>query len=267
MQSLRLEGTRITEPPEREVARLLPEPAERLKVAEVYHDIFFPKLEQRPYVLINMVSSLDGKAVVKGTAGSIGGVIDRMVMRNLRAHADAVMIGASTLRAEKLTLSVTQDLARQRVLRGLEPEPLSVLTTVSGNLPLEKHLLDSTFDNLLVFVSPSTPSLSVKRLSSLASVETVTTLNETLQVLKQRYAVDVLLVEGGPSLNHALVSEHLVDELFLTLSPKLLGGESNSMPTILEGPTLEKTIHASPVSIHAARGELFLRYTLEGKSR
>ncbi len=214
-----------------------------------------------------MVSALDGKAAVEGAAGSIGSAIDRAIMRNLRAHADAVMIGASTLRAEKLTLSVTQDLARQRVALGLEPQPLAVLTTVSGNLPLENHLLDATSDNLLVFVSPSTPSLSLKKLSSLASVETATSLKETLQVLKQRYAVDVLLVEGGPSLNQALVGENLADELFLTLSPKLLGGERNSTLTILEGPSLGKTIHVSPVSIHAARSELFLRCALEGKFR
>ena len=244
---------------------MLPEPPERLKAVAVYHDVFFPKLEERPYVLINMVSSLDGKAAVEGAAGSIGSAIDRAVMRNLRAHADAVMIGASTLRAERLSLSVTQDLAQQRVSLGLKPQPLAVLITVSGDLPLENHLLDATSDNLLVFASPSTPSLSLKKISSLASVEISTGLYETLQVLKEQYAVDVLLVEGGSSLNHALVSEDLVDELFLTLSPKLLGGEANSTPTIIEGPSLEETIHANLVSIHAASGDLFLRYALEAK--
>lgn len=267
MQSLRLEGTRITELPDREVTRLLPEPPERLEAVEVYHDVFFPKLEERPYVLVNMVSSLDGKVAVEGMAGSIGSAIDRVVMRNLRAHADAVMIGASTLRAERLTLSVTEDLARQRISLGLKPQPLAVLTTVSGDLPLEDYLLDATSDNLLVFASPLTPSLILKKISSLASVEISTGLPETLQILKERYAIGVLLVEGGPSLNHALVSEGLVDELFVTLSPKLLGGEANSTPTILEGPTLEKTIHANLVSIYSASGELFLRYTLEVEFR
>jgi riboflavin biosynthesis pyrimidine reductase len=57
-----------------------------------------------------------------------------------------------------------------------------------------------------------------------------------LEMLRERYGVGLLLVEGGPTFNHALISTNLVDELFLTLSPRLLGGEKS--PTILEGPNL-----------------------------
>jgi len=81
--------------------------------------------------------------------------------------------------------------------------------------------------------------------------------------LKKRYGVNVLLVEGGPVLNHALISSGLADELFLTLAPKLLGGERPGTLTILEGPTL--TPHKTEqnlISIHLSGEELFLRYML-----
>lgn len=219
-----------------------------------------------------MISSLDGKVAVGGKAGSLGGPVDRTVMRTLRAHADAVMIGAGTLRAEKLTLAVPEDRARARESRGLKPQPLGVVATATGDVPLEENLLGSSPENLLIFASSETPQKHLVTLSSRASVEIVAgetsklgglDLVEALRTLKKRYGVNVLLVEGGTALNHALVSSGLADELFLTLAPKLLGGERPGALTVLEGPTLapQKT-EPKLISIHLSGEELFLRYTL-----
>jgi 2,5-diamino-6-(ribosylamino)-4(3H)-pyrimidinone 5'-phosphate reductase len=244
----------------------------------VYTNITFPTREARPYVLINMISSLDGKVAVSGKAGSLGGPVDRTVMRTLRAHADAVMIGAGTLRAEKLTLAVPEDRARARESRGLKPQPLGVVATATGDVPLEENLLGSSPENLLIFASSETPQEHLLTLSSYASVEIVTgepskpggqlDLEEALSALKKRYGVNVLLVEGGPALNHALVSSGLADELFLTLSPKLLGGEGPGTLTILEGAAL--ALHKTEqklISIHLSNDELFLRYVLSTEDR
>ncbi len=222
---------------------------------------------------INMVCSLDGRATAGGKAGSIGSSTDRLLMRSLRARADAVMVGAGTLRAEKLTLAVTEDLARKREARGLKPQPLAVVSSATGDVPLETNLLGSSPDNLVVLASPETPRSRLSALSSHARVEIVprenTTgprldLTEALKTLKKRYAVDALLVEGGPALNHALVSAGLADELFLTLAPKLLGGESSGSLTILEGTALspQRSPKPEPVSVHLSDDEFFLRYAL-----
>jgi 2,5-diamino-6-(ribosylamino)-4(3H)-pyrimidinone 5'-phosphate reductase len=240
---------------------------------DVYADISFPNREARPYVLINMVSSLDGKVAVSGKAGSLGGLVDRTVMRNLRACADAVMIGAGTLRAERLTLAVPEDRARARESRGLKPQPLAVVATVSGDVPLEENLLASSPETLLILASSDTPQEHLVTLSSRASVEIVAEetskpggrldLEEALRTLKNRYGVNVLLVEGGTALNHALVCSGLADELFLTLAPKLLGGEKPATLTILEGPALSpRNVEPKLVSIHLSGEELFLRYAL-----
>lgn len=220
-----------------------------------------------------MISSLDGKAAIYGKAGSIGSPTDRFLMHSLRARADAVMVGAGTLRAEKLTLGVPEGLARVRASRGLKFQPLAIVTTVTGELPLRENLLGSSPDNLVVLASSETPRHRLSMLSSEASVEIVPQgkalapgldLTSALETLKERYSVDLLLVEGGPALNHALITLSLVDELFLTLAPKLLGGAQSST-TILEGPNIlpQKSLKAEPISIYLSEGgELFLRYAL-----
>ena len=235
---------------------------------------------------INVVASLDGKVTMYGKAGPIGSPVDRTLMRNLRANVDAVMIGAGTLRAEKLTLAVPESLARAREVRGLRSQPLAVVATATGNVPLQENLLGFSPDNLLIIVSPDVPEERLAVLSSHASgMEVVPKeatktsegvassgpdtdprldLTKALETLKKRYAVDVLLVEGGPALNHALVSAGLADELFLTLAPKLLGSTRLDALTMLEGPAA--LTHQSPepelVSIHLSDSELFLRYAL-----
>jgi 5-amino-6-(5-phosphoribosylamino)uracil reductase len=193
-----------------------------------------------------MVSSLDGKVSTGGKARSIGSSVDRSVMHSLRSLADAVMTGAGTLRAEKLTLAVPENLAHARVSRGLNPQPLAVVATRSGDVPLEGNLICASPDNLLVLLSSETAKERLSAISSQASVEVVRSkrtkegpqldLSEALETLKNGYGVDVLLVEGGPALNHALIEDGLVDELFLTLAPKLLGGVGPETLTVLEGP-------------------------------
>jgi riboflavin-specific deaminase-like protein len=222
-------------------------------------------------VVINMVASLDGKVAADGKAGSIGSPIDRAIMRTLRANADAVMIGAGTLRAEKLRLDVPEHLARARKSLSLRPQPLAVIATESGDLPLDTNLLGYSPDNLLVLVSPNTPEERIAAFSARASVEVVREETLTLradprvalEILKSRYGVGVVVVEGGPALSYSLVRKNLADELFLAMAPKLLGGDRAGALTILEGPTLPPQIPGPEiVSVHLAGDELFVRYTL-----
>lgn len=268
-------GTPITVPRDEEVLRLCPEPTVQLLPEDVYANISFPRREaKRPYVLINMVTSLDGKATTEGKVGSVGSRTDRGIMRSLRARADAVMIGAGTLRAEALRLDIPGDLARRRASRGLKPQPLAVIVTGSGDLPLEANLLGSSPDNLLILAPSGTPEGRLAALSLHAFVEVVPAvgigeetalrfdLEKALKKLKDRYAVEVLLVEGGPSLNHAFISKGLADELFLTLAPKLFGGERIDALSILEGPPLPRGTELGLVSVHLSSDELFLRYAL-----
>ena len=244
--------------------RLYPAPAEY--AAEMYEDLEFPIQSPRagpskPYVFINMVSSLDGKAAVRGKAGGIGGDTDRETMRILRSKSDAVMIGAGTLRAEKVSL--TSDGRRS-------PEPLAVVVSGSGDLPIEGRLIGAERDRTLVMVPGPLSSWQTGALSKHATVLALpeiragrVDLGAAITLLRRRFGVRRLLVEGGPGLNHSLVSNALADELFLTISPKLTGGLPEESSSILHGgllPGHERT-HLLTTA-HLAGSELFLRYRL-----
>ena len=233
----------------------------------IYGDIEFPpdagEDPTLPYVFVNTITSVDGKTAVEGKASGLGTAADRNVMRALRSKADAVMIGGGTLRAEKLALGLDEDDPR--------PRPLAVVLTNTGQVPLESNLVRDRRQSLLVVVGERADKGVERRLGGLAEVGRAPTtgsglvdLEGCLRMLKSRYDVDRLLVEGGPTLNHALISRHLVGELFLTVAPRLIGGSGAETPSLLKGPKIPA--HDRPalelVSVHLVEDELFLRYSL-----
>lgn len=244
--------------------RLYPLPARELRAEGIYEDLEVPSPGQReptrPYVMINMVSSIDGRTAVGGTSSRLGSVTDRQTMRNLRSKADAVMIGASTLRAERLSLGLDE----------FSGHPLAVIVTKSGDVPIESNLITGERQEVLVIAAEDAPEPDVKRLGARASVLRLSatssggaiSLEEALKALQATRGVDLLLVEGGPSLNYSLISQGLADELFLTVAPRLLGGLRSEAPALLEGPEFSSS--GSPrselVSIHLSDDELYLRY-------
>ena len=244
---------------------LYPPPAR--EVSAVYEDLVLPPAGRRegarPYVITNTVSSVDGRTTMGGKAAGIGSRTDRRTMRTLRSKVDAVMIGAGTLRAEKLSLGLDGP-------DGL-PQPLAIIVTDSGDVPLEEHLIVEEGQEVLMLLSDAAPGRVVERLRALAPVVKAPAdstgavdLEEALRILKAERGVESLLVEGGPALNHALFSRNLVDELFLTVAPELLGGSAERTLTLLRGPVLSARDRPTLdlASIHLSGGELFLRYSI-----
>jgi 2,5-diamino-6-(ribosylamino)-4(3H)-pyrimidinone 5'-phosphate reductase len=243
--------------------RLYPLPPREIPAESIYVDLELPLAERgdshRAYVIINMVSSVDGKTAIGGKAARLGSQTDRQTMRNLRSHADAVMIGANTLRAEKLSLGFDDPSDK--------PQPLAVIVTRTGDVPLESNLILGEEQEVLLLSPRELPDYSscgrVRRLPASEDQSGHVDLGEALEILKAEYGVDVLLVEGGPTLNHALISRGLADELFLTLAPKLLGSGISESRTILDGgPLPPETSSPDLLSVHLAGNELFLRYGL-----
>jgi riboflavin-specific deaminase-like protein len=242
--------------------RLYPLPPREMPAGEIYADLELPPPighdHSRPYVIVNMVSSIDGKSTLRGGAAGLGDEADRQTMRNLRAKADAVMVGAGTLRSERISLGLDEPADR--------PQPLAVVATATGDVPLECNLILHECQQVLL-LSPEnisvSPDMRARQLRIPCDPSGSVDLRQAMKRLKSRHAVDLLLVEGGPSLNHAFISRGLADELFLTLAPKLLGGEGSESLTILGGDPLPP--EASPaklLSAHLAGDELFLRYHL-----
>jgi 2,5-diamino-6-(ribosylamino)-4(3H)-pyrimidinone 5'-phosphate reductase len=247
------------------VLKVYPPPAR--EVSAVYEELALPPARHhgavRPYVILNMVSSIDGRTTMEGKAGGLGSTTDRRTMRILRSRADAVMIGAGTLRAERLSLGLD---ASDGV-----PQPLAIIVAASGDIPLEENLIVPEGQQVLVVLSDAAPKEVVERLGNLALVMRAPAgptggvdLHSALQALKAERGVESLVVEGGPGLNHALISGNLVDELFLTVAPELLGGTAAQTLTLLGGPEIPAGERPALelLSIYLAESELFLRYSM-----
>ena len=247
------------------VLRLYPTPGR--EVSAIYEDLDLPPTGRRdaarPYVIINSVSSVDGRTVMEGKAAGIGSTTDRRTMRTLRSRADAVMIGAGTLRTERLSLGLDST-------DGV-PQPLAIIVTDTGDVPLEEQLIVEGGQEVLILLSDAAPQRVAERLRSLAPVMRAPAgstgavdLEAALRALEAERGIESLVVEGGPALNHALISRQLVDDLFLTVAPELLGGTAAQTLTLLRGPEIPARDRPvlELVSIHLAESELFLRYSL-----
>ena len=205
----------------------------------------------RPTLAINMVATVDGRAAVNGSAVGIGSAADHRLLFELRAEADAVMHGAGTVRADPLSARVPRDLVQQRVDRGQSPQPLGVIVTRSGNLPVPHPYYDSP---TVIYVTSDRPVAVDLPSVEIRRVQTV----ENVVADLGRRGVTRILCEGGPTLNAALFAAALIDEIYLTLAPKLAGGLEPL--TLITGPRFDPMLRLELRSLVEREGELFLRY-------
>jgi riboflavin-specific deaminase-like protein len=233
--------------------RLQPEPG-NLELEDIREELEFPSLEDRPYTVANFVASVDGRAAFSGRSAPLSDEGDRALFHALRECVDAVMVGTGTLRTERYgALIRNEEACRRRVERGLQAQPLACVVTRSGALPLDIPLFDQP--RVLAFAP-----------EPITGVETVTlepaelTLTAVMRILRADHGVGSVLCEGGPTLFGSLIHERLVDELFLTIAPKLAGG--GTAPTISSGAEL-----AEPASLRLRwllerSGTLFFRFVV-----
>jgi riboflavin-specific deaminase-like protein len=216
--------------------------------------------ESRPFVALNMVATVDGRASVAGRTAPISSVADRQVFHALRTRVDAVMVGAGTLRTERYGRLVRDPRRReQRVAAGLQADPLAIV--VSGRLDLSRELpLLADPDSRVVVITASEGSID----GCAARVEYLRTspvdLAGALAALRAEHGVRSILCEGGPNLNASMFAAGLVDELFLTTVPKVAGGAGTL--TIVGAAPLEAPLAARLEWLAEHEGELFARYAI-----
>jgi riboflavin-specific deaminase-like protein len=213
--------------------------------------------EGRPYLGINMVSSLDGKATLDWRTRGLSSDVDRRIFHLLRTQADAVMVGAGTARTERYGRITKSDELRQlRVNEGLVPDAVAVVVSGRLDLPPDLPLLNEP-DQRVVIATASDDELPGVR-GDVEYARVGDDLPRLMAYLHERHAVRSVLCEGGPTLNSHLFAATLVDELFLTLNPKLLGGASAL--TIVAGRELVEPQEPRLVSVAEAESELFTRW-------
>jgi riboflavin-specific deaminase-like protein len=219
----------------------------------------------RPYVMVNMVSTADGRATIGGRSGPIGGRADRELFHELRTTVDAVLVGAGTARAERYGRLVRDAArARRRRERGLSEEPLACIVSGGLMLPADLPLLaDPAARVAIVTTSPASLSASAAHVEYVrAQRDGGLDLPAALLELRERFAVRALLCEGGPHLNSQLFAAGLVDELFLSLSPKLAGDDavSGASLRILAGIELAPPSELELLGVLESDSHLFMRY-------
>lgn len=237
-----------------------------------YLTLEFPEAPAgRPYVLLNMVMSADGRTVIEGNERGLGSPSDQFLMRALRTHADAVLNGAATLRASGTSADLGRDdLRALRAARGKPALPLACVVTNTGNVPLERKFFSTREYEGVVFAGLGVPA--DRRAAMAATGRQVVDLPAEAPLpwllgwLRRERDVRLLLLEGGALLNGALFDLDAIDEFFLTLSPTIVGGDGPLGAAHMPRPaTVRETKRLALLSAvsNPATDEVYLRYRVQ----
>lgn len=215
----------------------------------------------RPWVMTNMVATVDGAASIEGVSGGIGGPADRAVFGALRAVPDVILVGAGTVRAEGYgPPSTTTERQHRRVARGQQPFPRLAVVTGRLELDLTSRLFTDSPNRPIVITSNQS---SPERRDEVAQVADVVVaggdrvdLTEALAALAAS-GVAVVLCEGGPTLDGQLVAAGLIDEVCVTIAPLLAAGDASR---IMHGPTPDHPERLRLDRVLEQDGTLLLRY-------
>ncbi len=248
--------------------RLLP-PGDPATAEEVVEDLRISDrgagASGRPHVMLNMVSTVDGRVTIAGRSGSLGNSADRALFHGLRGAVDAVMVGAGTVKAERYGPVIRERSQRElRVKRGLAGEPIACVVSGRLSLPDGIPLLAEPASHVVIVTASqaSLPASGARIEYVRAERDGMIDLPAALRELHDRFGVRTLLCEGGPHLNSQLLSAGLVDELFLSLSAKLAGEEAvGTAPLrVVAGADFDPPIELELLGVRESDSQLFLSY-------
>lgn len=209
----------------------------------------------RPYVRVNVISSIDGAATMGGRSGGLGDEADRETMQALRANADVVLVGAGTILAEGYGgMRLSDEDAAWRQSAGLPSQPRIAVLSGSLSVPVGHPVFVEAMVRPLLLTTAG----SAEHASAYAQIAEVIVFGDLVDAIAQLAAIAGrrILCEGGPSLFGALIASDLVDEVCVTLSPHLVGGDA---PRVAHGDT-EAVRRMKLHDVGRAGDELFVRY-------
>ena len=242
--------------------RLLPDRA-RLTAEEAYGALGLIERAHpdRPFVVANMVATGDGRATLEGRTQGISSDIDRELFHTLRSQVDAVMVGTGTIALEGYgPLARRPEVRRRRAELGLPEVPLAVTASRTLELPVGAPLFGDPESRVVVLTNSDREApacaaeLAVERIPG-DDLDLVA----AAERMRHAHGVRAMLLEGGPTLLAAMLASALVDELFLTISPKLVGGGE---PSVVEGTALERPSALRLLSVLEHESYLYLRYAV-----
>jgi len=214
--------------------RLYPAPDLTVRVEDMYAGVARNRPEQRPWVEVCMVTSVDGSTAVSGRSAALGNETDAEVLRTLRHSADVIIVGSTTARME-------------RYRRPSKPGQRVGVVTATGDVDLSLDVFQSGAGFLI-----TTETAPAHGLEALRCGRGAVDLPGAVALLD----AEVVHAEGGPTLNAALLRHDLVDEVNLTLAPTLVGGDAQRLA--VGAP--ESVAPLELIHVCEDQGHLFLRY-------
>jgi riboflavin-specific deaminase-like protein len=219
----------------------------------------------RPWVVVNMIASVDGATSVDGVTAGLGDRTDRAVFLHLRTIADAILVGGSTVRAERYgPVRIAPEVQAARRARGQQPRPPVAVVSRRLRFDWSSALFASSDPPAILVVAervdPEELEVARRHADILFAGEEEVDLTAALVALAGRGA-GIVLCEGGPTLNAAMLAGGLIDELCLTLAPILVGGVG---PGIIAGAGLPPARDLRLVHAVEKDEYLFLRYRRSG---
>ena len=238
--------------------RLLPQPTADLDEDAIFAAYAYPA--DRGWVRANMVASVDGAASAAGRSAGLSSRPDKRVFRVLRGLADVVLVGAGTVRAEGYAAVLPKETYPERRAAAGQA-PTATLAVVSRGLDLDLgSALFTGSARTLVVTSAMTESARVAQVREVADVVVVgddeVDLSAAVDALSGR-GLRRVLCEGGPGLLRDVAASGRLDELCLTVSPQLRGGDA---ARVLHGAELAPPVRLELAQVLTEDGDLFLTY-------
>jgi riboflavin-specific deaminase-like protein len=211
-------------------------------------------LSSQPFVFVNMAMTADGKiATANRAVSSFCSTRDHKHLLELRATADAVMAGARTVDSAPINLGPgPARFRRLRLSNGLMEYNLRIIVSGNGSLNSSAEVFKYRFSPILILTTERASKAKLRRLRALTDEVKICgqqeiNFREAFCWLRGKWGVKRLLCEGGGGLNDALFRAGLVDELHLTICPKIFGGRN--APAIADGRGFRRLAEALPLQI------------------
>jgi 2,5-diamino-6-(ribosylamino)-4(3H)-pyrimidinone 5'-phosphate reductase len=220
----------------------------------------------RPLVILHFAVTADGKvSTSKHTSARFTFAHDKQRLLEVRALADAILVGRGTLETDRMSMDLpNQRLRERRIKEGKSECPLRVILTASGNISISLSVFEKGDAPIVIYSTERMAPAQRRLLSEHAAVHVAGSddldLVWLLSHLYEHYQVRSLVCEGGPTLVKALAQIDVIDEIYLTIAAKIFGGLAAPGLTGLPGEFLPASRQFQLIDIDRGENECYLRY-------
>lgn len=218
-----------------------------------------------PFLTVNFAITADGRITTRNkTPADFSSRRDKHHMIEIRATCDAIMAGKQTIANDRMTMGIPDAALRaERIARGLAEYPHRVLLSAGGQIDPEMPLFQRDYGPIVIFSTTRMKSATRRALEKRATLHLSpkrVDLREMLTTLRTQHGIRRVICEGGAQILRALLMEDVVDELHLTVTPRVFGGRKAPTLTGVAGEFLPKSTSLRLVEFRPVDDECFLKY-------